>query len=111
VLGDMLEMGAETSELHRQVGRMVAQKGVDRLLAMGEQASHLLAGAAEAGMSSEYLTQADTHRDLALQTYQLMAAGDWAIVKGSRGMRMEKVVECLMEMRGNDQQNSDSQPG
>jgi UDP-N-acetylmuramoyl-tripeptide--D-alanyl-D-alanine ligase len=96
VLGDMLELGEDSSALHRQVGGIVAREGVDHLLAMGEQASHLLAGAAEAGMSNDRLTQASNHQEMATQVSSLLAAGDWLLVKGSRGMRMEKVVEILL---------------
>ena len=74
---------------------------MDYLFAMGKQASHLLAGAGEVGMSKESLTEAEEHRELALKVHRLMDAGDWVLVKGSRGMRMEKVVESLMELRGN----------
>ncbi len=96
VLGDMLELGEDSSALHRQVGGIVAREGVDHLLAMGEQASHLLAGAAEAGMSNNRLTQASDHQEMATQVSSLLATGDWLLVKGSRGMRMEKVVEILL---------------
>lgn len=96
VLGDMLELGDESAALHSQVGAKAAQEGVDYLLALGEQASHLLAGAAEAGMDSNRLIQASDHQEIASQVRNLMAAGDWILVKGSRGMRMEKVVEILV---------------
>ena len=100
VLGDILEMGGESGFLHRQVGRIAAEEGVDRLLAMGKQASHLLAGAAEGGMAKDQLSQAATHEEIAAQVHGLLAAGDWVLVKGSRGMRMEKVVEALIELCG-----------
>lgn len=96
VLGDMLELGDESAALHSQVGAKAAQEGVDYLLVLGEQASHLLAGAAEAGMDSNRLVQAGDHQEIASQVRNLMAAGDWILVKGSRGMRMEKVVEHLL---------------
>lgn len=96
VLGDMLELGDESAALHSQVGSKAAQEGVDYLLALGEQASHLLAGAAEAGMDSKRLIQASDHQEIASQVGNMMAAGDWILVKGSRGMRMEKVVEHLV---------------
>lgn len=96
VLGDMLEMGGESASLHRQVGRIAAKQGVDYLLAMGKQASHVLAGAAEAGMSKNQLAEAGNHEEIAARVQSLMAAGDWVLVKGSRGMRMERVVEILL---------------
>ena len=105
VLGDMLEMGEESASLHKQVGRIAAKQGVDYLLAMGKQASHLLAGAAEAGMARDQLTEADNHEKIAARVHSLMAAGDWVLVKGSRGMRMEKVVEALIELCGGSEDN------
>ena len=94
-LGDMLEMGEKSASLHRQVGRIAAKEGVDHLLAMGKQASHLLAGAAEAGMTRDQLFEAGSHEEMATLIQSLMGAGDWLLVKGSRGMQMEKVVEIL----------------
>ena len=96
VLGDMLEMGEESASLHRQVGRIAAKEGVDHLLAMGKQASQLLTGAAEGGMARNQLTEAGNHEEIATHVHGLLAPGDWVLVKGSRGMRMEKVVEILL---------------
>jgi UDP-N-acetylmuramoyl-tripeptide--D-alanyl-D-alanine ligase len=96
VLGDMLELGERSSELHREVGRVAAREGVDYLLAMGKQAHHLLGGAAEGGMPSERLIQGSDHGELASKVAALLAPGAWVLVKGSRGMRMEKVVENLV---------------
>jgi UDP-N-acetylmuramyl pentapeptide synthase len=96
VLGDMLELGEDSSTLHRQVGRIAAREGVDHIFAMGEQASHLLAGAAEAGMDSTRLIQASDYQEIASRLRSLVDAADWVLVKGSRGMRMEKVIENLL---------------
>jgi UDP-N-acetylmuramoyl-tripeptide--D-alanyl-D-alanine ligase len=104
VLGDMLEMGEDSASLHRQVGSEAAKEGVDYLLAMGKQASYLLAGAAEAGMAWDQLTEAGNHEEIAAQVHSLLVAGDWVLVKGSRGMRMEKVVEALIELCGGSEE-------
>jgi UDP-N-acetylmuramoyl-tripeptide--D-alanyl-D-alanine ligase len=97
VLGDMLELGERSPELHREVGRVAAREGVDYLLAMGKQAHHLLGGAAEGGMPSERLIQGNDHGELAHKVRALMTPGAWVLVKGSRGMRMERVVEALLQ--------------
>ena len=47
-------------------------------------------------MSSDRMTQVSDHQEMATQVRSLLAAGDWLLVKGSRGMRMEKVVEILL---------------
>jgi UDP-N-acetylmuramoyl-tripeptide--D-alanyl-D-alanine ligase len=96
VLGDMLELGERSPELHWKVGRIAAQEGVDYLLAMGKQAHHLLGGAAEGGMPSECLIQGYDHGELAHKARALLTPGAWLLVKGSRGMRMEKVVDTLV---------------
>ncbi|UCG10939.1 MAG: UDP-N-acetylmuramoyl-tripeptide--D-alanyl-D-alanine ligase [Deltaproteobacteria bacterium] len=99
ILGDMLELGDESAALHREVGRVVAKQGTDHLMAMGERAVDLLAGAVESGMSDECITRGNTHADLALQVHRFASSGDWVLVKGSRKMQMEKVVEHLIEIR------------
>jgi UDP-N-acetylmuramoyl-tripeptide--D-alanyl-D-alanine ligase len=108
VLGDMLELGEDSPVLHRQVGGIVAREGVDHLLAMGEQASHLLAGAGEAGMSRDRMIQVSDHQEMVTQVRSLLAAGDWLLVKGSRGMRMEKVVEILVAIFENSEDPKES---
>jgi len=102
VLADMLEMGTQVASLHKQVGSLAAKQGIDFLFAMGEQAPHLLAGAAESGMAADRLIQARDHQEIALKVSSLLAPGDWVLVKGSRGMRMEKVVEIIMSTRAHE---------
>jgi UDP-N-acetylmuramoyl-tripeptide--D-alanyl-D-alanine ligase len=99
VLADMLEMGMQVASLHKQVGSLAANQGIDFLFAMGEQAPHLLAGAAESGMPGDRLIQARDHQEIALKVNSLLAPGDWVLVKGSRGMSMEKVVEIIISKR------------
>jgi UDP-N-acetylmuramoyl-tripeptide--D-alanyl-D-alanine ligase len=105
-LGDMLELGDHSGPLHREVGRVAAREGLSHLLAMGAHASDLLEGAAESGMEDQWLTRASDHKDLALKLLPLLSAGDWVLVKGSRGMRMEKVVEELSQLLGNSAQDN-----
>jgi UDP-N-acetylmuramoyl-tripeptide--D-alanyl-D-alanine ligase len=100
-LGDMLELGPESAALHREVGRVAGQVGIDFLLAMGEHGHDLLTGGAEAGMEDERLILARNYQEMALHLSRLLVPGDWVLVKGSRGMRMEKVVEELVRITGN----------
>ena len=95
VLGDMLELGVTSPELHRQVGETAASLGVDQLLAVGPLSRHTVDGALEGGMKdARHLADADAVVDL-LSTE--LRAGDRVLVKGSRGMRMERVVKGLKE--------------
>jgi UDP-N-acetylmuramoyl-tripeptide--D-alanyl-D-alanine ligase len=94
VFGDMLEMGPEAEEAHREIGRRIAAAGVERLVAVGEL-SHLAAAEAEAlGL------QVDVVAD-AVEVAQLLGPelrqGDVLLVKGSRGMALERVVEALSD--------------
>jgi len=98
VLGDMLELGERSPELHREVGRVAAREGVDYILVLGKQTDQLLEGAAEGGIPADRLIQGSDHRELALKVPALLAPGAWVLVKGSRGMRMEKAVEAIVQL-------------
>ena len=96
VLGDMLELGPESPALHEEVGHAAASAGVGWVLAFGEHAARLAAGARRgSAVAQEYTTLDDllTAMDAGLRS------GDWVLVKGSRGMRMERVVAHLSEGR------------
>lgn len=95
ILGDMYELG-ETSKLqHERVGRYAAQQGVQLLIAIGEDAKEMARGAKEERLENVlYFSKKDAF-------YQEMNAiirkGDVILVKGSRGMEMEKIVKKIME--------------
>jgi len=93
VLGDMLELGPSSAEEHRAVGRIAAGLGVDVLIALGQQAEQMLEGAREAGMSTGRLFAAGSHAEAAALLARESRNGDAVLVKGSRGMKMEKVLE------------------
>ncbi len=96
VLGDMLELGETAAELHREVGEEAARR-VDLLLVMGEMAASLAAGARDAGMPDEAIRVVDSHQAAADLLRQGMQAEDRILIKGSRGMKMEKVAAALCE--------------
>jgi UDP-N-acetylmuramoyl-tripeptide--D-alanyl-D-alanine ligase len=93
VLGDMLELGPESEASHRQVGNFVARSGVNFLLTVGEQAHFIQQAAAEkGGTRAVHFAGKDELQDFLLQNVR---KGDLVLVKGSRGMKMETVVEFL----------------
>jgi UDP-N-acetylmuramoyl-tripeptide--D-alanyl-D-alanine ligase len=94
VLGDMLELGDQSATLHRQVGRVVGDHGIDRLYVTGRFAGHVADGAREGGMASERIVCA-AKPDLTEQLVGQLMAGDLVLVKGSRGMAMETVVAAV----------------
>jgi UDP-N-acetylmuramoyl-tripeptide--D-alanyl-D-alanine ligase len=95
VLGDMLELGEGAPALHRQVGGLAGKTGAARLYACGRFAEDVIAGARQAGMDPGRSTAA-TREEIAVRLTGELQTGDWVLVKGSRGMAMEAVVEAVL---------------
>ena len=96
VLGDMLELGVCTDAEHYKVGRVAAEKA-DLLLAYGENSERMLKGAITGGMQ-QTKARAFTDKERLVQTLkQLAKPGDVLLFKGSRGMRMELILEKFLE--------------
>ncbi len=104
VLADMLELGVEAANWHASIGACAATLGIDGLVAVGHYAADLLAGARRAGMQSEQLAQCDELDVVAAVLDCWLEPGDVVLVKGSRSMRMERVVEQLVSL-SNIQEN------
>ncbi len=92
-LGDMLELGEASHDLHRELGREAAARGVSHLFVRGAFAGDVAAGALEAG--GAHAETIDAHEDIAAAIQALDARGGTVLVKGSRGMRMEEVIAAL----------------
>jgi UDP-N-acetylmuramoyl-tripeptide--D-alanyl-D-alanine ligase len=90
VAGEMLELGDHGPELHAACGRAAAEAGIDIVVGVRGNAERLAAAACVAGVASLFLPDAETAgRWLANNLRQ----GDVVLVKGSRGVRLEKAVE------------------
>ena len=96
VLGDMLELGAESERFHREVGRRAAELGIDVLLGVGELAAEIIRGAREAGMDEGSLFHFANAESAGKFVEDRIKQGDVILVKGSRGRHMEIVVRELM---------------
>ncbi len=95
VAGEMLELGSAEVEIHRRAGKDIAASGVDMLIGVRGLANEMVAGAKAAGLSlAEFAADSDAAGDMLLDAIQ---EGDLVLVKGSRGVRTEKVVEKLLE--------------
>ncbi|MBI4635811.1 MAG: UDP-N-acetylmuramoyl-tripeptide--D-alanyl-D-alanine ligase [Candidatus Rokubacteria bacterium] len=94
VLGDMLELGALTEEAHRALGRQVAALRADEFVGLGRHAQLAVEAAREAGLAEVHPTM--TLEDTVGHLHKRLEAGDTVLVKGSRGMRMERVVDALV---------------
>ncbi len=95
VLGDMLELGSLTAEAHRQIGVEAATVS-DVVVAVGLRAKFILEAAREAGKSEHDLKWFDHSREAGVWLQNQIGEGDTILVKGSQGIRMEKVVEEIM---------------
>jgi UDP-N-acetylmuramoyl-tripeptide--D-alanyl-D-alanine ligase len=95
VLGDMLELGPESTALHRDVGAHVAAQGVSYLIACGSLGAELAEGARAAGLSGGSIRVATDAGEAAKLVPSIVRHRDVVLVKASRGMRMEQVVEAL----------------
>jgi UDP-N-acetylmuramoyl-tripeptide--D-alanyl-D-alanine ligase len=100
VAGEMLELGANGPQLHREAGRSIASLGVDRLIGVRGLAEEIVAGAREAGMSKSAAFFCETPDDAADALALLAQAGDIILVKGSRGVKTEIVVQRMKEKWG-----------
>lgn len=100
VLGDMLELGKTQKSYHHEAGRHVALIGWDILVTVGPLSRHMADGAREAGMKDAQITSFENAEEAAGHVDSLVETGDLVLVKGSRGIRMEKIVERLKK-RGN----------
>jgi UDP-N-acetylmuramoyl-tripeptide--D-alanyl-D-alanine ligase len=93
VLGDMAELGAQSEPAHAEVGKYVAELGINRLFAIGKMAGVTATAARKAGLSdviefSEVMTAAE-----AVKNY--LKSGDVVLLKASRSTRLERLTEML----------------
>jgi len=89
VLGDMGEVGAQGPEFHREIGAFAKERGIERLFATGDLSRETVAAF---GAGAEHVA---TVVELAARVQHAVTAGVTVLVKGSRSMRMERVVAAL----------------
>eukprot|EP01022_Parablepharisma_sp_SALTPOND_P024758 TRINITY_DN5546_c0_g1_i4.p2 TRINITY_DN5546_c0_g1~~TRINITY_DN5546_c0_g1_i4.p2 ORF type:complete len:466 (+),score=258.96 TRINITY_DN5546_c0_g1_i4:1037-2434(+) len=95
VLGDMKELGEYAPALHRETGRLAARLGCRLVLAVGEHATEVAAGAREEGLAAESAVAFAAMAELLAAAPGLLAEDYLVLVKGSRSMAMEQVVALL----------------
>ena len=94
ILGDMFELGEESRSEHRKVGEFAGGLDIDLLIAVGDDAGEICAGAQAKGLTSIHFPKKE---DFCEKIGALTKKGDLILVKGSRGMKMEQIVEKLIE--------------
>jgi len=109
VLGDMLELGSYTEEAHKNIGK-IAKENIDILIVVGPRAKKIKEGAIEAGMDKKNYFHIDLSPKSVenifdfLNSYEaseflktFIQKNDFILIKGSQGMRMEKIVEVILK--------------
>ncbi len=101
VLGEMLELGTPAIALHQECGRIAAESGLSLLLTVGGEPARAMGRAAvQAGMPETAVCHAGSSAEAADLISTMVRAGDLVLVKGSRGVRTERVVERIVEEWG-----------
>jgi UDP-N-acetylmuramoyl-tripeptide--D-alanyl-D-alanine ligase len=93
VLGDMLELGGATETEHRSLGDFLYESNVDFVITYGKYGKHILEGS----LGRVKGTFAETHDEAAAILIKIAKPGDLVLVKGSRGTRMENVIQSLFK--------------
>ncbi|MGE3841491.1 MAG: UDP-N-acetylmuramoyl-tripeptide--D-alanyl-D-alanine ligase [Vicinamibacterales bacterium] len=101
ILGEMLELGVGSVDLHRECGRATVRAGVSKLVTVGGPPARALADAAiEAGLSPDAVVHTADHAAAVALIDGLVSHGDLILVKGSRGIGLDRVVAHLVAERG-----------
>ncbi|MEY2667813.1 MAG: hypothetical protein RJA59_451, partial [Pseudomonadota bacterium] len=94
-LGDMLELGPTEGDLHRELGRDAAAAGLSALAAFGPRAALAREAAVAAGLPASDAFHTEDPQALVAFVRERLRPGDVLLVKGSRGMKLERLVEAL----------------
>ena len=94
IAGEMLELGKQGPALHAECGRAAAEAGLDVVIGVGGNAQYLATAACTGSVASLFLPDAET---AGLWLIQNLKPGDVVLVKGSRGVHLERVIEALKD--------------
>jgi len=102
VLGDMLELGVYTEEMHKKIGRYAAEKGIEKLYLFGVYAPFTASGAIECGMKKENIfinTDPTTPMITAKQILENYTSGGIILFKASRKLKVERIYEEIEKLK------------
>lgn len=103
VLGDMFELGEISASAHTEIGQLAAAVPLDKLFILGTYAPDIAKGARIAGMKEKDVVIGESHEALAQELALYVNPGDLMLVKASRGMTMEKVLDHYEKLLQNTQ--------
>lgn len=95
VLGDMLELGDYSKELHEKIGEIVASNKIDYLVTVGKEAKNILKKAVDNGVKSENTFNFNTNEEAIRLLKKMLKSGDAVLLKASNSMRFNEIVERI----------------
>ncbi|MBN2184113.1 MAG: UDP-N-acetylmuramoyl-tripeptide--D-alanyl-D-alanine ligase [Candidatus Krumholzibacteriota bacterium] len=107
IIGDMLELGSMSADLHREMGELCGKAGVDGLLTLGDFTVELNRTAATQRKAPENISHFLDVEKLSIYLDSFLNEGDGVLVKGSRGMHMERVIEEVEKIKGTEKRRVD----
>jgi len=107
-LGEMLELGTQAPQLHRDAGRLIAETGTRYLVALGEHGAEIVKGACKGGMDSGQTHLATSHGEMIDVLKAQVREHDIVFLKGSRRAFLDKVVEGIKDFLGINEESSDA---
>ncbi|HXW61409.1 MAG TPA: UDP-N-acetylmuramoyl-tripeptide--D-alanyl-D-alanine ligase [Candidatus Acidoferrales bacterium] len=93
--GEMLELGDSSADLHRECGRLAAGRSIDWIFGVQGHAADLIRGAVEAGHPPDHTQFFENSAEAATFLSRFITRGDLLLLKGSRGTKMERVLEAM----------------
>jgi UDP-N-acetylmuramoyl-tripeptide--D-alanyl-D-alanine ligase len=96
VLGDMLELGELATTEHAALGRYLARSGIDRLVALGQQAAAVVREARTAGLADSAAVIATDNSEAVAIVLAGLGPADVVLVKASRGLALDTVAERIL---------------
>jgi len=97
VLGDMLELGPASIRFHREIGAAAVAAGADQLIAVGQNAKHLVSGAKNAGMKANEIHCSPSAKQAGKILQEIVQPGDLIFLKGSRGIHLEETLKTFTD--------------
>ncbi len=97
IIGNMLDLGPHSPEYHRLLGQDLSDYNIDYLFTLGDLSSYVIDGAIEKGFSQNHVFLCTDHDELAEQLVDFVKPGDLILVKASRGMALESIVERILD--------------
>lgn len=97
ILGDMLEMGDLAKELHYSVGSFIKDKKIDYLITVGNASKNIMQAVTDSSNKSIKLQHFDNNNEALKYILGIIRQGDFILIKGSRGMKMEQIADGIVK--------------